>query len=274
MEMRGKTNLLFMSSPQQIVIFSALGCKYCEKAKTLLKPHNPTIFDVDVSPQRYQQAAAFTKCSTVPLIFIGSEFIGGSSDLEQKKEYVFQKINNNSENGDKNDDESSLPQFLCLALTDEEKQVQAKKNAKLDEELNFLEHNGFSECQIQFENNTSFSYSEILEYLRYNASTCIVLQDRGGIIFGKRPRTITGQELFDACKKFVKYRVKISDDDESLLISTNAKEMMTKLLECKMIYNAEESFTIPTGSLLLPLSSDLPSMHVESEIFPRSENSS
>lgn len=247
------------SSPrQQIVIFSAQGCKYCEKAKLLLKEYNPTIFDVDVSPQRYQQAAAFTKCNTVPLIFVGNEFIGGCSELEAKKEHVFQKIiNKNDEGNEQDDDDEALPHFLRLTLSDDEKQVQMKKNAKMDEEINFLEHNGYSELQIHFSNNTSFSYGEILEYLRFDPSTRIVLQDRGGIIFGKRPKTVTGKELFDACKKFVKYRVKISssstsggggDDDEESLLSTNAKEMLMKLVDRQMVYSAEETFTISPPS--------------------------
>lgn len=67
----------------QVIIYSKPTCPYCIRAKQLLQRKNVEFTDIDVSRDEalYTELKARTNHRTVPQIFIGDQFIGGSDNL-------------------------------------------------------------------------------------------------------------------------------------------------------------------------------------------------
>ncbi|MEK8089546.1 glutathione peroxidase [Thermithiobacillus plumbiphilus] len=70
--------------PEFVFLFSKAGCPHCARAKTLLEQrgmnYEEAVVGRDVSSRAVRAA---TGKSTVPQIYIGGRYIGGSDDLEQ-----------------------------------------------------------------------------------------------------------------------------------------------------------------------------------------------
>lgn len=68
---------------KKVTIYTTSYCPYCNRAKDLLKKKKVTFEEIDVSndAQKRDELEEKTGCMTVPQIFIGEEFIGGSDDL-------------------------------------------------------------------------------------------------------------------------------------------------------------------------------------------------
>ena len=73
------------SMPKKVTVYSAPYCPYCERTKQLLKSKNVAFVEIDVSrePEKREKVQNETGWTTVPMIFIGDEFIGGYDDLAQ-----------------------------------------------------------------------------------------------------------------------------------------------------------------------------------------------
>ena len=74
-----------LSRADRVVIFSKTYCRYCTKAKGALESagHKHTVHELDVQPNgsAMQQAIMrWTGQSTVPVVFVGGEFVGGCDD--------------------------------------------------------------------------------------------------------------------------------------------------------------------------------------------------
>jgi glutaredoxin 3 len=72
-----------MSQPQ-VDIYTKFGCGYCFRAKRLLdeKGVDYTEFDVTMGgPKRDEMLQRAPNAMTVPQIFIGSTYVGGSDEL-------------------------------------------------------------------------------------------------------------------------------------------------------------------------------------------------
>lgn len=69
--------------PKKVTVYSTEYCPYCNRAKNLLKSRGIAFEEVDLSHDSEKRNAIQKKTgwSTVPMIFIGDEFIGGSDDL-------------------------------------------------------------------------------------------------------------------------------------------------------------------------------------------------
>jgi glutaredoxin 3 len=68
---------------KMIKMYTTPFCPFCVRAKHLLKKKGVAFEDVDVSRNRAlrQEVAAETGHRTVPMIFVGDEFIGGCNEL-------------------------------------------------------------------------------------------------------------------------------------------------------------------------------------------------
>lgn len=72
-----------MSSPE-VVIYTKFGCGYCFRAKRLLDSKGVVYTEHDVTmggPKRGEMMARAPMARTVPQIFIGETYVGGSDDL-------------------------------------------------------------------------------------------------------------------------------------------------------------------------------------------------
>lgn len=72
-----------MSQPQ-VDIYTKFGCGYCFRAKRLLdeKGVDYTEFDITMGgPKREEMLQRAPNAMTVPQIFIGDTYVGGSDDL-------------------------------------------------------------------------------------------------------------------------------------------------------------------------------------------------
>ncbi|MFA6600302.1 MAG: glutaredoxin 3 [Candidatus Omnitrophota bacterium] len=71
--------------PKAVRIYTKQVCPYCRRAKELLKSKEVAFEEVDVSEDQAKrdELAAKTGMATVPLIFIGDQFVGGSDDLQE-----------------------------------------------------------------------------------------------------------------------------------------------------------------------------------------------
>ena len=69
--------------PQAISIFTKPGCPYCASAKALMETSNLRYEEISVGHDAsLRSVRAITNKDTVPQIFIGSEYVGGSEELE------------------------------------------------------------------------------------------------------------------------------------------------------------------------------------------------
>ena len=68
---------------QKIIIYTTNDCPHCARAKALLKRKNLSFQEVDVThdQKKRDELEEKTGWMTVPMIFIGEEFIGGADDL-------------------------------------------------------------------------------------------------------------------------------------------------------------------------------------------------
>lgn len=69
--------------PKKVTVYSTEYCPYCTRAKNLLKSKGIAFEAVDLTNDAEKRAALEKKTGwmSVPLIFIGDEFIGGCDDL-------------------------------------------------------------------------------------------------------------------------------------------------------------------------------------------------
>ena len=69
---------------KKVIIYTTSFCPYCNRAKDLLKRKKIAFEEVDVTEDEKKRQALEEKTgwSTVPQIFIGEKFIGGSDDLQ------------------------------------------------------------------------------------------------------------------------------------------------------------------------------------------------
>lgn len=68
---------------KKVTIYTKGYCPYCKKACTLLAKSGADFEEIDVVDDEatYSKIKAQTGCQTVPQVFIGDEFIGGSDEL-------------------------------------------------------------------------------------------------------------------------------------------------------------------------------------------------
>jgi len=77
-----------MSSPE-VVIYTKFGCGYCFRAKRLLDSKGVIYTEHDVTMggrKRDEMMARAPMARTVPQIFIGETYVGGSDDLHSLDE--------------------------------------------------------------------------------------------------------------------------------------------------------------------------------------------
>ncbi len=69
--------------PKPVTIYTTDYCPYCSRAKNLLKQKGIAFMEVNVTENQAlrDDLEEKTGCMTVPLIFIGDDFIGGSDEL-------------------------------------------------------------------------------------------------------------------------------------------------------------------------------------------------
>lgn len=69
--------------PIKVTIYTTRYCPHCTRAKALLKSKNVTFQEIDVTDDtaKREEASRRTGWQTVPMIFIGEEFVGGADDL-------------------------------------------------------------------------------------------------------------------------------------------------------------------------------------------------
>ncbi|WP_175979010.1 glutathione peroxidase [Burkholderia sp. BCC1047] len=69
--------------PDQIVVFSKVGCPYCAKAKQLLFEHEMDYVDIPLDHKiRGKVLGAVSGSMTAPQVFINGQYIGGAEALE------------------------------------------------------------------------------------------------------------------------------------------------------------------------------------------------
>ena len=72
-----------MAAPE-VVIYTKYGCGYCFRAKRLLDAKGVEYTEHDITmggPRRDEMLAKAPMARTVPQIFIGETYVGGSDDL-------------------------------------------------------------------------------------------------------------------------------------------------------------------------------------------------
>ena len=73
---------------KNVKVYSTDYCPYCTQAKTLLTAEGIAFEEIDLTNQPEKRAKLSEENNgyrTVPMIFIGDEFIGGFSELAQLK---------------------------------------------------------------------------------------------------------------------------------------------------------------------------------------------
>lgn len=69
---------------KKVTVYTTQYCPYCTRAKNLLKSKNIAFEEVDLTDKEALREELEKKTGgwqTVPMIFIGDEFIGGADDL-------------------------------------------------------------------------------------------------------------------------------------------------------------------------------------------------
>ncbi len=69
---------------QEIIVYSTVSCPYCQSAKRLLSQRGLAYKEIDLTDDaelRQKLSSENNGYRTVPMIFIGKEFIGGFSEL-------------------------------------------------------------------------------------------------------------------------------------------------------------------------------------------------
>jgi glutaredoxin 3 len=73
-----------MAAPQ-IIMYVKSWCPYCERARSLFKAKGVVYQEIDIESQPEQREEMIRRSGrrTVPQIFIGSRYIGGSDDIHE-----------------------------------------------------------------------------------------------------------------------------------------------------------------------------------------------
>lgn len=68
-----------------VIVYTTDYCPYCRRAKNLLTKKNIPFQEIDLTRDdtKRKELEAKTGWMTVPMIFIGDKFIGGSDELER-----------------------------------------------------------------------------------------------------------------------------------------------------------------------------------------------
>ncbi len=68
---------------KNVIVYTTNYCPYCSRAKNLLKQKGIAFKEIDLTNDdaKRNELTEKTGCMTVPMIFIGDEFVGGSDDL-------------------------------------------------------------------------------------------------------------------------------------------------------------------------------------------------
>ena len=69
--------------PKKVTIYTTGYCPYCRRAKDLLRAKKVDFKEIDLTTDaaRREEIEKKTGWMTVPMIFIGEEFVGGADDL-------------------------------------------------------------------------------------------------------------------------------------------------------------------------------------------------
>ena len=86
--MATKEKIQALASENSVLVFSKSYCPYCKKAKQILTSYGVEFkvieLDQDAEGAELQSAATeLINQSTVPMIWINNQFVGGCSDLEK-----------------------------------------------------------------------------------------------------------------------------------------------------------------------------------------------
>jgi glutaredoxin 3 len=67
-----------------VVMYTTSWCPYCQRVRRLLGSKNVSIDEVDIesAPEKRAEMQNRSGRSTVPQIFIGDRYVGGSDDLQ------------------------------------------------------------------------------------------------------------------------------------------------------------------------------------------------
>ena len=70
---------------KKITVYTAIPCSYCLQAKRLLQNHGYEFAEIDLSRdyEKRMQISSETGWQTVPMIYIGDEFVGGFDELNR-----------------------------------------------------------------------------------------------------------------------------------------------------------------------------------------------
>ena len=70
--------------PKKVTLYTTTYCPFCTRAKDLLQSKGVELKEIDVSAdaKAREEVQKKTGWMTVPMIFIGEEFIGGYQELE------------------------------------------------------------------------------------------------------------------------------------------------------------------------------------------------
>ena len=83
--------------PKKVTVYSTEYCPYCARAKNLLKSKGIAFEEIDLTHDSEKRNTVQEKTGwmTVPMIFIGDEFVGGSDDLHalDAKGELVKKVN-------------------------------------------------------------------------------------------------------------------------------------------------------------------------------------
>lgn len=69
---------------RKVTVYSTRYCPFCSRAKALLTSRKIAFEEIDLThdAQTREKISSQTGWTTVPMIFIGDEFVGGFDDLE------------------------------------------------------------------------------------------------------------------------------------------------------------------------------------------------
>lgn len=70
---------------KNVTIYSKPQCPYCEKAKQLFNSLSVPFEEINVleHPEKREEVSQKNNWYTVPMIFVGDEFVGGSDDVHK-----------------------------------------------------------------------------------------------------------------------------------------------------------------------------------------------
>jgi glutaredoxin 3 len=68
-----------------VVMYTKSWCPYCERARALLKAKGVSVQEIDIESQPEQREEMIRRSGrrTVPQIFIGTRYLGGSDDIHE-----------------------------------------------------------------------------------------------------------------------------------------------------------------------------------------------